>query len=97
MIEDIIKDMGYDARHSYEDNIVPVEKAYENLFPGIAVLGGIDVNFLATGKKEEIRKRAEKMLERTFNRGGYALGSGNSIPSYIPMENYFSMIQTALE
>lgn len=97
VIEDIIKDMGYDARHSYEDNIVPVEKAYEDLFPRIAVLGGIDVNFLATGKKEEIRKRAEKMLERTFNRGGYALGSGNSIPSYIPMENYFSMIQTALE
>ena len=96
VIGDIIGDIGYDARHSYEDNIVPVEKAYKDLFPHIAVLGGIDVNFLATGEKEEIKKRCENMLELTLNTGGYALGSGNSIPSYVPADHYFAMIQTAL-
>lgn len=97
VIEDIINDMGYDARHSYEDNIVPVEKAYGQLFPRLAVLGGIDMNFLATATKEEIARRSKNMLEMTAQSGGYALGSGNSIPSYVPLENYMTMIKTALD
>lgn len=44
-----------------------------------------------------IRKRSEKLLEQTKTKGGYALGSGNSIPDYVPYKNYFAMIQTALE
>ena len=37
------------------------------------------------------------MLERTAGRGGYALGTGNSVPDYVPDENYFAMIRAALE
>jgi uroporphyrinogen decarboxylase len=32
------------------------------------------------------------MLERTWDRGGYALGTGNSVPTYIPDENYFALL-----
>jgi len=28
---------------------------------------------------------------------GYALGSGNSIPDYVPVENYLAMIRAAQE
>lgn len=97
VIDDIINDIGYDARHSYEDNITPVEQAYEELNGKIAILGGIDINFLATKSPDEIYKRCRSMLERTWERGGYALGSGNSIPRYIPMENYFAMLRAAHE
>jgi len=27
----------------------------------------------------------------------YALGTGNSVPDYVPDENYFAMISSALE
>jgi uroporphyrinogen decarboxylase len=37
------------------------------------------------------------MLERTKAKGGYALGSGNSIPEYIPRESYYAMISAAWE
>ena len=37
------------------------------------------------------------MLERTEKRGGYAPGTGNSVPDYVPDENYFAMISAALE
>lgn len=95
VIEDIIETMGYDARHSYEDNIVPVEQAYEQLYPRIAVLGGMDVNFLATASLAEITGRARGLLLQTMARGGYALGSGNSIPAYIPVPNYYAMLKAA--
>ena len=96
IIDDVI-DLGYNARHSYEDNIVPVEEAYESLHGRIAVLGGIDIHFLASESPEEIIRRCRAMLERTKERGGYALGSGNSIADFIPAENYDAMLRAAME
>ena len=89
--------MKYDARHSYEDKIVPVEKAYDDLKGRIAVLGGLDVNFMVKASPEDIYKRATAMLEKTKDSGGYALGTGNSVPEYIPDENYFAMINAAFD
>ncbi len=91
IMEDIIEDMKYDGKHSYEDNIVPVEEAYQRWGGRIAILGGLDVDFLIRSENEEIVKRAKNMLEITKEKGGYALGSGNSIPEYIPNEKYFAM------
>ena len=70
---------------------------YEDLQGKIAVLGGIDLNFLATRSPEEVSRRCRLMLERTWDRGGYALGSGNSIPDFVPVENYMAMIRVAHE
>lgn len=95
VIEDIIGDIGFDARHSYEDKIIPVEEAYEQLCGRIAVLGGIDMNFLVTSTPEKIYARSRNMLERAVDRGGYALGSGNSIADYVPPENFMAMIRAA--
>lgn len=91
IIDDVIDDMRYDARHSYEDTILPVEQAYEQLHDRIAVLGGIDVNFIATRTPEEIEARSKALLRQTAGRGGYALGTGNSVPDYVPEENYLAM------
>lgn len=94
---DIIEDIGYDAKHSYEDAIQPVEEAYEELNGDVAVLGGIDVDYVCRRSPQEIYQRSKDMLERASGRGGYALGTGNSVPEYIPDEHYFAMTAAALE
>ena len=94
--EDIINDLKFDGKHSYEDKIQPVEEAYEMLNPRIAVLGGIDLDYVCRSTPEEIYSRCCKMLERSADRGGYALGSGNSIPDYVPYDNYLAMICAVL-
>ena len=95
IMEDIIEDMKFDGRHSYEDNIVPVEEAYRRWGGRIAILGGLDVDFLIRSSDEEIVDRAKKMLALAEEKGGYALGSGNSIPEYIPNDKYFAMTSAA--
>lgn len=95
VIGDVVDDMKFDARHSYEDNICPVEEAYERLNGRIAVLGGIDMNFMVTGTPDRIFDRATAMLERARTRGGYLLGTGNSVPEYIPFENYSALLRAA--
>jgi uroporphyrinogen decarboxylase len=89
-----ILDMGLDGLHSYEDGIQPVEAAYEQWGRHIAILGGIDVDFLCRSTRDGIQQRCRAMLERASERGGYALGSGNSIPYYVPDESYLAMIET---
>ena len=95
VFEDIIEDMAFDAKHSYEDVIIPVEQAYERWGDRIGIIGGIDVDFLARSTPEAVHERSKAILERAADRGGYALGSGNSIPNYIPRENYYAMISAA--
>jgi len=97
VMDDVTDYIKYDGRHSYEDNIMPVEDFYEKYHDRIAVIGGIDVNFIVTKSLEEIKNRSIKMLERTAARGGYALGTGNSVPEYIPVDNYVAMLSAAWE
>jgi uroporphyrinogen decarboxylase len=95
--EDIIETIKHDGRHSYEDAICPVEDVYERLVGRIAVIGGMDMDFVCRSAPEDVYKRAKAMLERVADRGGYALGTGNSVPEYIPDENFFAMLSAAWE
>jgi uroporphyrinogen decarboxylase len=92
VMDDIIK-IGYEAKHSYEDNIIPVEEFYPRYNGRIAVLGGIDLDFVCRSTPDEIYTRSRKMVDSSPS--GYALGSGNSIPQYVPVENYMAMIAAA--
>ncbi|OQB12659.1 MAG: methylcobalamin:coenzyme M methyltransferase [Firmicutes bacterium ADurb.Bin193] len=94
--DDIIDNIGFDGKHSYEDKIEPVEQAYERLYPRIAVMGGIDMDYICRQTPEEVYNRSKEMLKRAEGRGGYALGSGNSIPDYVPIPNYLAMISAAV-
>ncbi len=100
IIDDLIDTVGIDGKHSYEDAIIPVEEFQEHYGgngPGnIAVLGGLDLNILAGGTPTDVRKRIRALIDTCHPRGRYAIGSGNSIPSYVPLENYLAMVREAL-
>jgi uroporphyrinogen decarboxylase len=95
VMDDIIDDMKYDAKHSYEDKIMPVEEVYAKYGSRIAILGGLDVDFVCRSTREQIQERARGMLALSEKKGGYALGTGNSVPEYVPQEKYLAMIQAA--
>jgi uroporphyrinogen decarboxylase len=95
LMDEIIA-LGIDGKHSYEDNILPVEAAYERYAGRIAILGGIDVDFVCRSCPAAIRQRSEAMLERSRLRGGYALGTGNSVPAYVPDDGYLAMTSAAV-
>lgn len=101
IMDDLIDRVGIDGKHSYEDAIIPADEFqahYGGSEPGrVAVLGGLDLNILAAGTPAEVRARTRYLVETCNPRGRYAAGSGNSIPSYIPVENYLAMVAAALE
>ena len=95
IMEDLINDIKIDAKHSYEDGIIPVQDFQARYGSRIGVLGGIDLNILAAGTPDDVRKHARFLMETCGSRGRYAIGSGNSIPSYVPVENYLAMVDEA--
>lgn len=92
VMDDLINDVGIDAKHSYEDVILTVEEAKQLYGERIAIVGGIDMDFLARSTEEEVRKRVRRTLDRCAPGGGYVMGSGNSIANYIPIKNYMAMM-----
>lgn len=95
VMDDIIA-TGIDAKHSNEDQIAPFARWVELYNDRIALFGGIDVNLLCTQDRrtvyEEVLRRGSAYRDSTR---GFALGSGNSIPDYVPVENYLAMIDAS--
>jgi uroporphyrinogen decarboxylase len=92
IMEDLIEDVGIDARHSFEDTIEDVITAKRRWGERVALLGGIDVDFLCRADEEAVRARVRETLKACTPGGGYCLGTGNSVANYIPLENYLAMI-----
>jgi len=92
IMEDIIEYVGIDAKHSYEDAIMSVDKFAKMYKDRIAILGGFDVDRLARSSEDEIRRYTKFLLDELGTTGKYALGSGNSITKYIPVVNYLTML-----
>ena len=92
IMDDLIDWVRIDAKHSFEDTIERVTDAKDTYGQRIALLGGIDVDFLCRATEPEVRARTRATLEKCMPGGGYCLGSGNSVANYILVDNYLAML-----
>jgi uroporphyrinogen decarboxylase len=92
IMPDLIDIVQIDGKHSFEDTIGDVT-AFKRQYGGrIAVLGGIDLDFLCRADESAIRERVRKTLDVCNPGGGYCLGSGNSFANFVPLDNYLAML-----
>ena len=100
ILPDLVASVGIDGKHSFEDAVLPAEEFHSRYSRGqerpIATLGGVDVDILARRTPDEVRSRVRDLIEACAPYGRFAIGSGNSIPSYVPVANYLAMIEEAL-
>ena len=95
VMEDFIA-LGIDVKHSNEDAIAPFDEWLDKYKDRIAIVGGFDMHFLCTASEQEVYERVFEEGKRfRAKANGYALGSGNSIPKYVPLENYLAMVRAA--
>ena len=96
IMEDLIEDVGIDAKHSFEDAITPAAEFKRRYGERIGTLGGVDLDVLARRDGPAIRAYVRELIDQCAPGGRFAVGSGNSIPDYIPPANYLIMIDEAL-
>ena len=92
IMEDLIEDVKIDAKHSFEDTIEDVRDLKPRYGDRIALLGGIDLDFLCRADEDAVRARVRDTLDVCQPGGGYCLGTGNSVANYIPLNNYLAML-----
>lgn len=92
IMDDLIGEVGIDGKHSFEDAIQPVTEAKKLYGNRIALLGGIDMDFLCRSSEPEIRRRVRDTLGACLQGGGYCLGTGNTVANYVPLDSYLAMV-----
>ncbi len=96
IMEDLIEDVKIDAKHSYEDAIMPVTEFKKKYGDRVGVMGGVDVDNMCRLEEAELRAYVRNIIDECKPNGGYALGSGNSVANYVPLENFFIMLDEGL-
>jgi uroporphyrinogen decarboxylase len=91
VMDDLIA-AGIDAKNSFEDKIMPVEQVYQRWGERVALIGGVDMNLLASGDEAQVRARTRQILDICGPGGHYVLGTGNSVANYLPLQNYQAML-----
>jgi uroporphyrinogen decarboxylase len=92
-MDELMDDVGIDAKHSFEDVITPVADAKRLWGDRVAILGGVDMDYLCRHSEEEVRAYTQRVIAACAPGGGYALGTGNTVANYIPIQNYVAMLE----
>jgi len=93
---DLIDVCKIDAKHSFEDIILPVNEFKQQYGRRITPLGGLDVDVICRSTEDEVRAYARQKIEQCFADGYWALGTGNSLTNYMPVENYIAVLEEGL-
>ncbi len=96
IMNDFIDDVKVDGKHSFQDNVLSITQSKKLWGDKICLLGGVDVDKLARLEPTDLRKYIRQMINECAPGGRFAIGAGNSVTSYIPVENYLTMIDEAL-
>ncbi|MDI6826878.1 MAG: uroporphyrinogen decarboxylase family protein, partial [Armatimonadota bacterium] len=94
--EDLIEYCRIDAKHSFEDAIMPVQEFKRRYGSRVTPLGGMDVDVICRSSEEDLRAYARRMIEECFYDGYWALGTGNSLTDYMPVENYLAILDEGM-
>ena len=96
IMDDLI-DAGINVKHSNEDQIAPFSEWVLKYGDRMGNFGGIDTDAVCRLDRQEMREYVADIFKLCRGHGGIALGSGNSIPDYVPVEKYINMVEIIRE
>lgn len=96
-VYDDLIDCGIDAKHSFEEAILPVEQFKQQYGSRITPLGGLDVDMICRATPDDLRRYARAKIEACYADGYWAMGTGNSLTDYMPVENYMAVLEEAAQ
>lgn len=95
IMDDLIA-IRFDAIHPIDPTSMDIREVKRKVGKKLGIMGNIHTDLLSRGTPEEVREITRKTIQDIAPGGGYALGSGNSVPNWARFENYQAMRETAL-
>ena len=96
---DVIDDLlecGFHALHPCEPASMDIELLKQRYGGQLCLCGNINLDSTLTlGTPEQVEEEVKLRLRTIAPGGGYCCGASNSVPEYVPYDNYIAMIETA--
>lgn len=91
VLEDIIA-AGFDALNPLEPPVMDIVALKRSLAGRITLIGNIDLAYTLTlGTPADVEAEVKERIRVLAPGGGYCLSSANSIPDYVPFDNFLAM------
>lgn len=94
LLDDVV-DARFDAIHPVEAKAMDIFQIERNYGDKLALIGNIDLDLLSRGTPAQVETEARRLIQGLAPGGGYLLAAGNSVPEYVPLENYKAMLLAA--
>jgi len=95
---DDIMACGFDALHPIEPKAMDIVETRQRTQGKLSLIGNIDLDFpLTRGSPEDVRTQVRERIAALAPAGGYLVGSSNSIPDWVPVQNYVAMLQAVFD
>lgn len=92
MIDTIIH-IGFNALHPIEPESMDIYGLRKKINNKLCLIGNIRVHSLVTESLAYVQDLVKDRIINLGYKGAYCLGSSNSVPNYVPLENYKAMLQ----
>jgi len=96
IMDDLIT-IGFEAIHPIDPTSMDIREVKEKVGKKLGIMGNIHTDLLARGTPEDVRELTKQTIRDIAPEGGFAVGSGNSVPNWSRFENYQAMRETALK
>jgi uroporphyrinogen decarboxylase len=98
---DVMEDLigcGVGVLHPIEPQAMDIREVKRRYGDRLCLMGNLDLSGpLTRGTPEEVEQEVKRLLREVAPGGGYCLGSGNSVPDYVPVKNYIAMTRACLK
>ena len=96
LVDDLIA-MELDAIQPIDPSCMDMAEVKKKWGDRICLIGNVSNELLRVDSSEEIEARVKELLRDVAPGGGFALGSGNSVPNWVKFENYIAMRDACLK
>lgn len=93
VLDDLVE-CGFQAVHPCEPASMDIERLKRDYGGRLCLCGNINLDSTLTrGTPEEVEEEVKLRIRTLAPGGGYCCGSSNSVPEYVPYENFLAMIR----
>lgn len=93
VIDELIE-LGINALHPIEPKAMDIRELKKKYGGKLCLIGNVDVDILCRGTPEDVEDLVKQLIRDVAPGGGLCIGSSNSVPNYVKVENYKTMIET---
>jgi uroporphyrinogen decarboxylase len=95
LLPDLIE-MGLDVLQPIDPTCMDIAKVKAEFGDRLCLVGNVSNELLRSGSPEEVLAHSIDLIKKVGIGGGFALGSGNSVPAWAKYENFLAMREAAL-